>query len=99
MLKPPKMTVDGAEAIGLEALGFLAEDSQRLDRFLSLTGIDPSALRSAADAPSTLIAVMDHLLSDESLLLVFAASRGFRPDDIAPARDLIDQAGRKGASR
>jgi hypothetical protein len=35
------------------------------------------------------VAVLDHLLSDESLLLVFAAHAGVAPETIAPAHDLL----------
>jgi hypothetical protein len=79
-------TAEDAAALALNGLAFLAEDAERLNRFLALTGIAPEELRAAADAPETLLAVLDHLLADESLLLVFAASKGFPPETIAPAR-------------
>ena len=75
-----------AEAIGLAALVFLTEDSDRLGRFLSETGLSPSDLGRAAGTPHMLAAVLDHLLADESLLMVFAAGAGIEPLDIAPAR-------------
>lgn len=78
-----------AQTLGLSALAFLAGEAPRLGRFLALTGIGPDELRAAADAPETLLAVFDHLLGDESLLLLFAASRGIAPDAIAPAREAL----------
>jgi hypothetical protein len=87
MLKQrPAAPADIAPAIALSGLAFLAEDLPRLGRFLALTGIGPEHLREAASAPETQLAVLDHLLSDESLLLVFAASKGIPPETIAPAR-------------
>ncbi len=80
---------EDAQTLGLTALGFLAEDAPRLGRFLALTGIGPDQLRSAADAPETLLAVLDHLLGDESLLLLFAASRGVAPETLVPARETL----------
>lgn len=79
-------TAEDAAVLAISALGFLAEDAPRLGRFMALTGMGPDELRSAADAPETLLAILDHLLSDESLLLVFTASKSLQPDGIAPAR-------------
>ncbi len=83
---PAPATAETASTLALSGLAFLAEDPQRLVRFLGLTGIGPADLRQAADAPETLLAVLDHLLGDESLLLVFAASKGIAPESLAPAR-------------
>lgn len=83
---PPRPNAENAAALALAGLAFLAEDAPRLVRFLSLTGIGPDHLREAAGATGTLLAVLDHLLADESLLLVFAASKGIPPETVAPAR-------------
>lgn len=80
------MHSERAESIGLSALIFLAGDAQRLARFLSLTGIGPAELKAGAHSPPILAAVLDHLLQDESLMLVFCAADGVRPEDVAPAR-------------
>jgi Protein of unknown function (DUF3572) len=83
------MDFETAEAIGLTALAFVAEDGARLGQFLSLTGLSPDQLRNEANAPHTLQAVLDHLAEDESLLLVFAASARCAPEQIEPARALL----------
>lgn len=85
------MQSDRAESIGFSALLFLAGDTQRLGRFLTLTGLGPQELRAEARSPHILAAVLDHLLHDESLLLVFCASDGVPPEDIAPAQRLLAQ--------
>lgn len=74
------------EAMAIDALGFLAEDPERLDRFLGITGLDVSTLRAAASEPQFFVAVLDHLLSDEALLLSYAANRRINPEAIALAR-------------
>lgn len=84
--KPQRPTADTAATLALAGLAFLAEDAARLGRFLALTGIGPEHLRAAADSPDTLLAVLDHLLSDESLLLVFAAAKSLRPEEVGEAR-------------
>jgi hypothetical protein len=75
--------------LALQALGFLAEDSRRLERFLAETGMRPDALMQQAGAPSTLAALLAHLLADESLLLVFAAASGRKPEEIAAAEAVL----------
>ncbi len=77
---------DGAEEIAISALGFLAADSDRLDRFLALTGLDPSGLRQAAARPGFLLAVMDHVCAHEPDLIAFAEHAGLAPDKVDSAR-------------
>jgi hypothetical protein len=83
-----------AETIALQGLAFLAEEPGRLARFLALTGIEAGELRARAGTPELLAAVLEHLAGDESLLLVFAAGRGVRPESIAPALALLQGPGR-----
>lgn len=82
-------SLEMAETIAFKALAFLAEDPQRLGHFLSLTGLDVDELRRHADATRTKVAVLDHLLLDESLLLVFAANAGLAPEMVAAAQRVI----------
>jgi hypothetical protein len=77
--------LEAAQTIALQGLAFLAEEPGRLQRFVSVTGLDPAELRARADAPDLLAAVLEYLASDESLLLVFAASRGIAPETVVPA--------------
>jgi hypothetical protein len=79
------MSQELAETIGLKALKFLAEDASRLERFLALTGLGPADLKRNASSPAVLQAVLEHLLLDESLLLVFAAEADVPPADVEPA--------------
>ena len=76
-------------ALAIAALGFIANDPERLERFLSLTGIDPQAIRAAAGEPGFLLGVLDHLASDESLLLAFAQEREIDPDEVRVARSVL----------
>jgi len=96
MAKTELITLEKAQSLALEALTFLAEDTQRLARFLGLTGMSPGDLRGAAGSSETLLAVLDHLMADESLLLVFAASRGKKPESFARTRALLARDVEKG---
>jgi hypothetical protein len=77
---------DAAEALALRALAFLAEDPERLGRFLALSGIGPGELRSRAGDPALLGGVLDHMLSDERLLIAFAEANELDPEEAARAR-------------
>ncbi len=79
---------DEAEILALRALAFLGEEEGRIMRFLSATGLSPADLRAEAEARDArfLAGVLDHLLADEPLLLVFAAEAGIDPSAIAQGR-------------
>ena len=80
---------DRAEEIGLAALGFLAEEPGRLGRFLSETGMAPGDLGAQAGEPHMLVALLEHILADETLLLVFAAEKRIDPEHVGPACALL----------
>lgn len=78
-----------AEEAAIAALGFIAEDSERLERFLALSGLGPQNLRSAAGSPGFFVGVLDYLLTDEKLLIAFAARQGWRPEEVERARSAL----------
>ena len=87
MMRPKtKNHGEEAEITALNALGFLASDSERLQRFMDLSGLDVAAIRAGASSPAFLGGILDHLLADESLLLVFAEEHGLNPERIAQLR-------------
>jgi len=89
MARRPEMTRDWAEALAIQALGFLAEDGERLGRFLAFTGIEAQSLRDAAREPNFLLGVLDHLAGDERLLTEFATHKELTPEVVTRARDLL----------
>ena len=84
------VTKQNAEIIAIQALGFLASDVQSLGVFLANTGAGPADIRTRAGDPVFLAGVIDHLLADESLLLVFCETAGIAPDLPARARHALD---------
>ena len=72
--------------LAIQALGFIAEEPERLNRFLGMTGIPPAQMRAAAAEPGFLAGVLEHMLGEESLLTAFAASAGIDPTLVARAR-------------
>ena len=87
MMRPKtKNHSEEAEILAINALGFLASDGERLQRFMDLAGLDVAAIRAGASNPAFLGGILDHLLSDESLLLIFAEDQQIRPERIAELR-------------
>jgi hypothetical protein len=94
-----KAREEAAAALAIAALTFLAGETERLERFLALTGLGPQSLRAAAREPGFLLGVLDHVASDESLLLAFANENGIDPEDVGRARDtLAEHPGHTGAA-
>ncbi len=85
MLKRRGYSID-PEALATSALAFLAADPERLGRFLATSGLDPSNIRSASRNPNFLPSVLDHLMTDDRLLIAFAESENIRPETIAETR-------------
>jgi hypothetical protein len=86
MAKGTGFSRESAEKLAISALGFLAQDEERLGQFLSATGIGPDMIRRAAADPSFLAGVLDHVGGDEALLLAVAEHAGVRPQDIERAQ-------------
>jgi hypothetical protein len=95
MKTPPTRTRQGnsgdqrgreqAEALAIAALSFLAEEPERLGAFLALSGIGPESIRAAASEPHFLAGVLEHVASDERLLVAFAADASVDPAEVAHA--------------
>lgn len=77
---------DQAETLALQALGYLAADEDRLCRFLAATGLTPQELRQRAGDPVFLAGVLDHLLTDDALIVAFAESAALPPEAVMAAR-------------
>jgi hypothetical protein len=73
------LSLPEAEVIALKILGFLVSDPDRAGRFLKLTGLTANDLRTNAGDRLFLAGVVEHLLADESLLIVFAEDNGIDP--------------------
>jgi hypothetical protein len=86
MAKGGRITIENAEKLAISALSFLAGDPERLGRFLAISGIGPEAIRQAAADPGFLAGVLDHVVSDEPLLLAVAEHAGVTPQSIEGAQ-------------
>jgi hypothetical protein len=84
-----KVSEDAAAMLAIAALTFIAEEPERLGRFLALTGIGPESLRDAARDQGFLLGVLEYVSGDETLLTAFATQREIDPEDIGRARALL----------
>ncbi|HEX9170267.1 MAG TPA: DUF3572 domain-containing protein [Roseiarcus sp.] len=78
-----------SQLLAASALAFLAAEPERLDRFLSLTGLGAHNLREAAEDPAFHESVLEYMLGDEDLLVQFAADSGLAPETVARARQVL----------
>ena len=83
------MTYEAAERLAIQALTFIAQDGERLRRFLAITGIDLGEIRAAAEAPGFLAGVLEHVAQDQRLIETFAAEAGLDPAEIDQARHAL----------
>lgn len=82
-------TVQRAEAIAIEALGFIAGDPALLPRFLSITGIEIQSIRRAATKSGFLAGVLQFICAHEPTLLQFSESSGIAPSEIVAAQQAL----------
>ncbi|MEM6973124.1 MAG: DUF3572 domain-containing protein [Pseudomonadota bacterium] len=80
------MTSLEAERLAIAALGYLAEDQERVGAFLASAGAAPGDLRERAADPAFLGFVLDHLLMADASVIEFAANAGIAPEMVARAR-------------
>jgi hypothetical protein len=85
-IRAGRLSPADAEALAVAALSFLAEEPDRLGRFMAETGLGPENMRAAASTPTFLPAVLDYLIGNETALLDFAADQGIDPSAVPAAR-------------
>jgi hypothetical protein len=83
------MDAERAEAAAAAALLTLTETPERLSRFMRETGLTATDLAERAGHRDLLAAVLEHVLSDESLLLVVATTQRVTPDRLQLALQLL----------
>lgn len=83
------MNADGAAALALNALVWTLGDPARAERLLALTGLDPHDLRTRADDPAVLGAVLGFLESHEPDLVACATDLDVRPESLVRAHEML----------
>jgi hypothetical protein len=90
--KKTPLAAEVAEILAIQALGYIAQDGERLGRFLAVTGMGPAEIRTAARDRHFLVGVLDYISSDEALLVAFATHAGLEPTSIAVAQRALSEA-------
>lgn len=85
-----RLTQEEAEEIAIKCLGVLSRDLETLGQFLAVTGVGPADLRALAETPEFLRAVLEFVMSDETILLTIASTAGIRPTLFAVARYVLE---------
>ena len=80
------MNEDQAKIVGLQALGYLVAEEDVLQRFMDMSGVDPSDLRARAEDPAMLAGVLDFFLGFEPQLLEMCEATGLAAEAPAQAR-------------
>ena len=89
MKKPVQNPREVAEIVAIQALSFVASDSERLGLFLAETGIGPDTLRKSATEPKFLASVLDFVLRDDATVKAFAKASDLHPTNVAAAREVL----------
>lgn len=84
MIREKHATRD-AEDIAVSALSWLVQDQTLLRRFLDLSGIEASDIRSAAAEPGFLAGVLRFITAHEPTLNAFAIAESLPHSDIMKA--------------
>jgi Protein of unknown function (DUF3572) len=78
-----------AEALAVQALGYIAGEPEQLGRFLALSGLGPDTIRNASHDPQFLAGVLDYLIGDERLLSAFASHAAVTPQQVMQAHGVL----------
>ena len=89
MKKPVQNPREVAEIVAVQALSFIAGDTERLGLFLAESGIGPETLRTAAADPRFLASVLDFVMRDDATVQAFASVAQLHPTNIAAAHQAL----------
>ena len=84
-MSSPAKPDQASDLLALAALGWILEDADRAERFLSLTGLSPDSLRDALEEPATLAAVLEFLANHEADLIRAAEALAVTPEELIEA--------------
>ncbi len=91
MTKRSHSSREVAEIVAVQALSFVAGDSERLGMFLAETGLGPDTLRAAASDPHFFAGVLDFVLRDDSTVRAFCIALELEPATVAAARQALGE--------
>ena len=72
----PNSGQESAETLAAQVLSWVAEDADRLNAFMAMTGAAPADLARNLAKPAFLATVLDFLLTEDALVIGFCDTRG-----------------------
>jgi len=72
--------ISQAESVAAEAFAFLAAEPEYFSRFSAVTGLNIGDIAEISGTRGFLAAVLEYVVSDESLLLSFCENHGHLPE-------------------
>ena len=83
------MTLQQAESLAIEALGWLAGNAELCPVFLGSTGAAAEDLRALARDPAFLASVLDFVTMDDAWVVAFCDAQGLKYEDPLRARHAL----------
>lgn len=80
-----KLSVEAADELAINALAYLSNTPDLMQRFLALSGIEASHIRAAASEPHFFAGVLKFFLAHEPTLLQFCEATGAAPQSVQAA--------------
>lgn len=81
--------VSRAKTLALAALGWILQDTERAERYLDLTGLDPDSLRIGLDDSAILGSVLDFLANHEPDLIRASEALAVTPEELIATRRIL----------
>lgn len=88
-LKQASPSAEEAEELAIQVLGWLVQDAEMMRRFLALSGIEPGAIRQAAQEPGFYPGVTGFLMAHEPTLMAFCASADLKPEHVVACHQVL----------
>ena len=80
-----KMTLEAAETLAIDALAYLSNTPDLMQRFLALSGIEASHIREAAKEPHFFAGVLKFFTAHEPTLVAFCEATNTPPQSLQAA--------------
>lgn len=80
-----KITLEAAQSLAIDALAYLSNTPDLMQRFLALTGIEASQIRDAAREPHFFAGVLKFFTAHEPTLMAFCEATDTPPQSIQAA--------------
>jgi len=91
-------TPEQAEILAIQALSYLIDAQEELQRMMMATGMDTEALTQSAQSRDGLAGVLGYICQDESILLGFCEAVRIQPDEPMRALHVLQKQPDTGAA-